>query len=216
MPSSGVWVEIELSWGWACQWQLSCSWSILNQFLKTSNTSIEDFKNLNWRVQVLAKLSLNSISTPAQPQLNSISTQTTELGTTQLKLVFYFAQNTRIPIPIHAKSGFNDKETQSEICAKMFIKMTYQINPPANLCFFSNIFAQDGSFFNPILHWKCEIKTVILSTLYKQSKKFFENFVHTPNTKNWGKLDLVGKKSFSFVTPNRMESDEISWQACPF
>ena len=42
---------------------------------KTSNTSIEDFKYFNWRVQILAKLSLNSISTPAQPQLNSISTQ---------------------------------------------------------------------------------------------------------------------------------------------
>ena len=69
---------------------------------KTSNTSIEDFKYFNWRVQILAKLSLNSISTPAHPQLNSISTwlnlnstqsqlnststQTTELCTTQLKL----------------------------------------------------------------------------------------------------------------------------------
>ena len=37
---------------------------------KTSNTSIEDFKYFNWRVQILSKLSLNSNSTPAQPQLN--------------------------------------------------------------------------------------------------------------------------------------------------
>ena len=42
---------------------------------KTSNTSIEDFKYFNWRGQILAKLSLNSSLTPAQPQLNSISTQ---------------------------------------------------------------------------------------------------------------------------------------------
>ena len=42
---------------------------------KTSNTSIEDFIYFNWRVQILGKLSLNSNSTPAQPQLNSILTQ---------------------------------------------------------------------------------------------------------------------------------------------
>ena len=35
----------------------------------------QDFKYFKCRVQILAKLSLNSISTPAQPQLNSISTQ---------------------------------------------------------------------------------------------------------------------------------------------
>ena len=39
---------------------------------KTSNTSFEDFKYFNWGVQIL---SLNSNSTPAQSQLNSIWTQ---------------------------------------------------------------------------------------------------------------------------------------------
>ena len=47
----------------------------------------QDFKYFHWRVWILAKSSFNSISTPSQPQLNSTSTQTTELGTTQLKLV---------------------------------------------------------------------------------------------------------------------------------
>ena len=55
----------------------------------------QDFKFFNKTVQILAKLSLKSISTPAQPQLNSISSQpqqkTTELGTTQLKLVIRLA-----------------------------------------------------------------------------------------------------------------------------
>ena len=39
------------------------------------NSSIEDVKYFNRRLQIIAKLSLNSIATPAQPQLNSISTQ---------------------------------------------------------------------------------------------------------------------------------------------
>ena len=39
------------------------------------NFSIKDVKYFNRRLQIIAKLSLNSISTPAQPQINSISTQ---------------------------------------------------------------------------------------------------------------------------------------------
>ena len=43
---------------------------ITGKVVKWNKTSIGDFNYFNWRVRILAKLSLNSISTPAQPQLN--------------------------------------------------------------------------------------------------------------------------------------------------
>ena len=49
--------------------------------MKTSNTSIEEFK-YSVSTQIQFQLSLNL----TQSQLNSTSTQTTELGTTQLNL----------------------------------------------------------------------------------------------------------------------------------
>ena len=53
---------------------------------KTSNTSLEEFKYLSSSVSTQFQLQLSLNST--QSQFNSTSAQTTELGTTQLKLVF--------------------------------------------------------------------------------------------------------------------------------
>ena len=62
--------------------------------LKTSNTSIDEFKYLPVLTQFQLQFSLSS----TQSQLNSTSTQTTELGTTQLilygqKLPFFVCQH---------------------------------------------------------------------------------------------------------------------------
>ena len=54
--------------------------------MKTSNTSIEEFKYLQSSVSTKIQLQLSLNST--QSHLNSTSTQTTELGTTQLNLYF--------------------------------------------------------------------------------------------------------------------------------
>ena len=58
---------------------------------RESNKMEQDFKYFNWRVQILAKLTLNSFSTPAQPQLNLILTQLKLLSLALLSSSLFFA-----------------------------------------------------------------------------------------------------------------------------
>ena len=115
-----------------------------------------------------------------------------------LKFRLYHLLYSKRPSP---SQGLKNRPPWAEIFAKIFLNIARQTNPATPFCFFLNISAQGGSFLNLFLHWTRGIKEVVLSTI-KGTKGVLKNRKILPaslkNPKLQGKLELIGKKDFSF------------------
>ena len=133
----------------------------------------------------------------------------------------FIVLTTTVSIPrFQCKNRFEKRTTVGRDTCKNVFKHAMPNQTVIPFCFFSIISAQGGLFFKPIFALKPwdQGGRFGYNKRYKRSFLKSKNFPREP--RKWpqkpkiaGKLELIGKKRFSFevsMAPNRVESVEIS------